>query len=265
MNPYYADDLVTLYHGDALQVLQSLPSASVDALMTDPPYSSGGMMRGDRVNPDLDSKYIDSGPSGSLETFSGDNRDGFGYWFWCSVWLGECQRVLKPGAIAALFTDWRQLPTTVGGLQSGGYVFRGIVPWYKSNARPVQGRWTNACEYVVWGTNGPRALDSMGGKPFPGFYEANVPRGEDREHLTQKPLSVLRGLVQIVPLGGTVLDLFMGSGTTGVAAVIEGRRFIGSEVGDHYAGVAERRIREAQGHAVAGRVQADVLDFGGVA
>ncbi len=245
MRPVFTSDRATLYQGDALAVLRELPDASVDAVITDPPYSSGGMVRGDRVNPDLDAKYMDTATSGALGTFSGDSRDSFGYWFWCSVWLTECLRVVRPGGIAALFTDWRQLPTTVGGIQSGGWVWRGIVPWHKPSARPVQGRWANACEYVIWGSNGPRPLDVLGPIAFPGFFQANVPRGEDRAHLTQKPLGVLQEMVQIVPRGGVVLDPFCGSGTTGVAALAEGRRFIGVELTEHYAEVAARRLTTA--------------------
>lgn len=244
MDPYYQDDAVTLYHGEALRVLFELPDASVDAVITDPPYSSGGMMRGDRMQ-DVKLKYVQTGSKShdELESFSGDTRDGFGYWFWLSVWLGECQRILIPGGISAMFTDWRQLAVTIGGLQSGGMVYRGVVPWFKPSARPVQGRWANSCEYVVWGSNGPRSLDIVGPKAFPGFYQANSPR--DREHVTQKPLDVMREMLQVVPEGGTVLDPFMGSGTTGVAAVLEGRKFIGVEMTDHYAEVALNRITTA--------------------
>lgn len=258
--PFYADERATLYHGDALAVLRELPSASVDAVITDPPYSSGGMVRGDRMQ-DVHTKYVntDSKSGRELEAFSGDTRDSFGYWFWCSVWLGECNRILKPGGIAALFTDWRQLSATIGGIQSGGCVFRGIVPWHKPSARPVQGRWANSCEYVVWGTNGPRALDILGPHAFPGFFQSHSPR--DREHITQKPLDVMRDLVKIVPEGGTVLDPFMGAGTTGVAAVMEGRRFIGGEMVEHYAEVAKRRILTAAGQHVEPDEQT-TLDFG---
>lgn len=264
MTPYYSDDRATLYRGDALAVLRDLPDASVDALITDPPYSSGGMIRGDRVQ-DVHTKYVNTDSySRELDAFSGDTRDSFGYWFWASVWLGEAMRVLKPGGIAALFTDWRQLAATIGGIQSGGYVFRGVVPWHKPNGRPVQGRWGNTCEYVVWGTNGPRDLDILGPKAFPGFFQATTPTSESREHITQKPLSVMRQLVQIVPEDGTVLDLFMGSGTTGVAAVTERRRFIGSEVVPSHADTAERRIRIASGQTVDRGAQG-ALDFGGVA
>lgn len=264
MKPYYADHQVTLYQAEALAVLQRLPDDSVDALITDPPYSSGGMFRGDRAQ-DVHTKYVNSDQvaagtgGGALEAFAGDSRDGRGYGYWVALWLAEATRVVKPGGVCALFTDWRQLPTTSDSLQAGGWVWRGVVPWHKPSGRPTQGRYANTCEYVVWGTNGPRPLEVEGVGALPGFYQAGSPR--ERDHITQKPVDVLRSLVKIAPRGGVVLDLFMGAGTTGVAAVIEGRRFIGSEKVEHYAQASERRIREAQGQAVA-RAGQDALDFG---
>jgi site-specific DNA-methyltransferase (adenine-specific) len=78
------------------------------------------------------------------------------------------------------------------------------------------------------------------------------PRGDERVHITQKPLLLLRQLIGITTPGATVLDPFLGSGTTGVAAVLEGRRFIGIEKSADMAGLARDRIVEAEG-AVAGR------------
>jgi site-specific DNA-methyltransferase (adenine-specific) len=201
------------------------------------------MVRGDRLQP-VHAKYAtwDSHGARQLHPFTGDNRDAFGYWFWCALWLSQALRVVKPGGIAALFTDWRQLPATSMGLQAGGFVWRGIVPWFKPSARPAQGRFTNACEYVVWGTNGAREL---AGAPLPGFYQASPPRR--RQHLTEKPLDVMRQLVRVAPPGGMVLDPFMGAGTTGVAALVEGRSFTGVEISAHYFVRAQRRIHSATG------------------
>lgn len=229
-----------MHHGDALAFLRDLPTASVDALVTDPPYSSGGMVRGDRANGDLDAKYVRSTSQGNWETFTGDNRDQRGYGYWCALWLSECARVVKPGGAALLFTDWRQLPSTTDALQAGGFVWRGIVPWHKPMARPALGKFTASCEYVVWGSNGPMRQDTG---CLPGFYTASSPR--EREHMTQKPLEVMRGLVQIAPAGGVVLDPFAGSATTGVAALLEGRDFIGSELSEHYHAIATRRLETA--------------------
>ena len=263
MSVYYSDDKVTLYRGDALAVLRDLPTASVDAVITDPPYSSGGQYKGDRAAA-TGSKYS-SAEVFTTADFSGDNRDQRSFLLWMNLWLGESLRVVRSGAPCAMFTDWRQLPTMTDALQIGGFVWRGVVPWAKPSARPIfkQRAWLNQCEYVVWGTAGSSAVTPEGAtEPLPGFYQASPPR--DREHQTQKPLDVMRELVKIVPEGGTVLDPFMGSGTTGVAAVIEGRRFVGVEMVEHYAQVAERRIREAQGHAVP-RGDQDAFDFGSIA
>lgn len=232
---------VDLRRGDALAVLRELPDASVDALVTDPPYSSGGFTRADRTA-STRTKYVDSDAQHDLSDFEGDNRDQRGYGYWLALWLSECLRIVKPGGVALLFTDWRQLPMTSDALQAGGFVWRGVVPWAKVNARPMAGRFTSQCEYVVWGSRGSMGLDFTDAC-LPGFYQANAPR--ERDHITQKPLSVMRDLVKIAPKGGVVLDPFMGSGTTGVAAVLEGRSFIGVELTDHYFQVAERRITTA--------------------
>jgi site-specific DNA-methyltransferase (adenine-specific) len=176
---------------DSLAVLAQLPAGAVDAVFTDPPYSSGGQFRGDRMI-GTRAKYVsnDSISGNELPEFSGDNRDQRAFGYWCALWIGELARVCVPGAVLAAFTDWRQLPTMTDALQAGGFVWRGIVPWVKQSYRPTMNRFGNQCEYVVWGTNGPRALE--GGPPLPGFYEANPPR--DREHITQKPIEVMRAL-----------------------------------------------------------------------
>lgn len=232
-----------LHHGEALAFLQTLPSGSVDAVITDPPYSSGGMVRGDRTG-STTSKYVQSDSSNKeLGEFSGDNRDQRAYAYWCALWLSECARICKPGGVALLFTDWRQLPATTDALQAGGWVWRGLVPWAKTSYRPQAGRFAAQCEYVVWGSAGGMPVDYTD-ECLPGFFSAAAPR--DRQHITQKPLDVMRKLVQIAPKGGVILDPFMGSGTTGVAAVLEGREFIGSEMTDHYYEVARTRVQTAE-------------------
>lgn len=72
--PYHQDEKTTLYQGDALAILQTLPNASVGALITDPPYSSGGAMRSDRAKSSA-IKYTEK----HYGEFSGDNRDQRGY------------------------------------------------------------------------------------------------------------------------------------------------------------------------------------------
>jgi site-specific DNA-methyltransferase (adenine-specific) len=89
---------------------------------------------------------------------------------------------------------------------------------------------------------------------LPGVYSIASPRGDERVHITQKPLLLLRQLIGITGPGATILDPFMGSGTTGVAAVLEGRRFVGIEKAAEMAALARDRITDAEA-VVAGRTE----------
>lgn len=230
----------TLYLGDCLEVLPTL--GGVDAVVTDPPYSSGGAFRGDR-SADTRAKYVTTGSSNkALEGFSGDTRDQRGFHFWSSLWSSAAMRACKSGAVACFFTDWRQLPISTDYMQAGGWIWRGVVPWVKTTYRPQMGRFGAACEFVVWGSAGPMPVE-RGVGCLPGFFEYAYP--QEREHVTQKPEDLMADMVRIVPAGSLVLDPFMGSGTTGVAAVKMGRRFIGIELDEAHFETACRRIHEA--------------------
>lgn len=237
-----------LHQGEALAWLAGLADASADAVITDPPYSSGGQFRSDRASGSTAKYVTSSAASASLADFAGDNRDGRGFAFWATLWLTEAYRITRPGGIVAMFTDWRQLPTATDVVQAGGWVWRGIAVWAKpaGRARPQLGRFTNQAEYVVWGSHG-RMPPGKG--THPGLFEGAAPVGARRLHPTQKPLTVLRELVRIVPQGGLIIDPFAGAGTTGVAAALEGRRFAGCESVPHYAALARARIAAATGTA----------------
>ncbi len=233
-----------LHKGEALAFLASLPDASVDAVITDPPYSSGGAFRGDRTT-DPTAKYVPTKEVINFHpTFTGDNRDSRSYGYWCALWLSECLRVTKLGGVLLTFTDWRQLPITTDAIQAGGWVWRGLVVWDKTQGiRPTSGRFRQQAEFVVWGSSGPLPVD-YADAAHPGVFTHSPFRG--KEHIAGKPLGLMRDLVKIVPRGGVVLDPFMGSGTTGVAAVMEDRSFIGCEQVEHYVEVARRRITTAE-------------------
>jgi site-specific DNA-methyltransferase (adenine-specific) len=233
-----------MHKGDALAVLRDLPDASVDAVITDPPYSSGGAMRGDRVAP-ADTKYVGFGnnTAGTYAGFSGDNRDQRGYLIWCTLWMTECQRILKPGGTFATFTDWRQLPTTTDAVQAGGLVWRAIAVWDKGIGRPMRGRFRSHIEFVVWATNGPHA--GIEGTCLPSILRRSSPSAADRLHMTEKPVALIKDLLSITPPECVVLDPFAGSGTTGVAALNTGRQFIGVEITEHFHEMASARLAKA--------------------
>lgn len=234
-----------VHNADGMAALASGPAGLYDAVITDPPYSSGGMTRGDRVV-STRVKYQQSDVQTEHASFPGDNRDQRSWMLWCTLWLGECLRVSRPGALLCVFCDWRQLPQTTDAVQCGGWVYRGIVPWNKVVARPVADRFRAQCEYVVWATNGPRESDPRQDSVYlPGFFEVRTVPTDDREHSTQKPVELMRQIVRLCPPDGAVLDPFCGSGSTGVAAVLEGRRFVGYEIDPGFAEVSRRRIGAA--------------------
>lgn len=222
--------------GNALALLQAMPDACVDAVITDPPYSSGGQYRGDRMQ-NTGAKYQQQGQVLQRPDFAGDNRDQRAYLAWCSVWLAECLRVAKPGSPICLFTDWRQLPTTTDALQAGGWVWRGILPWDKTEgARPMVGGFRAQCEYVVWGSAGPMPED-RGVGCLPGFIRA-MPRPSEKHHQTGKTPRVMQEVNAITSPGGLILDPFTGGCSTGVAALRGGYRFAGFEITPDYYRVA---------------------------
>lgn len=230
---------VKLICGDALDVLRTLPEQSIDAVVADPPYSSGGQFRDDR-NKNTGDKYQNSGTEKEYPDFMGDNRDQLAYYYWSALWLGQCVRILKPGRLVCVFTDWRQLATTINAFQIGGLVWRGVVPWNKTEAaRPSRGRFRAQCEYIVWGTLG--SMELMVDECLPGFFTYIVKPGE-KEHVTGKPISLMIDILKATAPGATILDPFMGSGTTGKAAVLTGRNFVGIERDKRYFDIAEQGI-----------------------
>lgn len=238
------DDRATLLNGDVLDLIECLPAASIDAVITDPPYCSGGTTFSDRMK-DPAEKYCQGGDTLGRPSFAGDTRDQRSFKYWCALWLARCRRAAKEGAYGLVFIDWRQLPAMTDAFQAAGWTWRGIIAWDKGRCAraPHKGYFRHQCEYIVWGTNGwiPRP-DDRG--PFDGCIHQSVRRA-DKHHITGKPTELMRDLVRIVPDGGRVLDPFAGSATTGVAALLEGKRFTGFEYSTEYTAIGRLRLQAA--------------------
>ena len=232
MLPAYQDDAVTLYHGDALRLLMQLPAASIDAIFTDPPYSSGGAFRSDRGGA-TSTKYVLNGTDRVYHEFFGDNRDQRSWTQWCHLWLAESFRVAKPGCPLVCFVDWRQLPALTDAIQGAGWSWRGIVPWDKTEAsRPQKGWFRNQCEYMVTASKGTLGMEqSRSGPCMPGIYRGQI-KSSEKEHMTAKPLELMKWLCQILQPGSLILDPFGGSMTTMRAAKDCGMRGISCEMSE---------------------------------
>ena len=227
--------MVEVHCGDVLEVLKTFPDDSFDALITDPPYSSGGHFRGDRAKSVSAKYYLDK----QKTQFTGDTLDQRSWTHWVAAWLTEAKRVLKDGSPVLVFTDWRQLPTLTDAFQYAGLIWRGVFVWNKGelfgSVRPQLGRFSHSCEFIVWGSKG-----SMSSKRnsivrcLSGFYTCSPVLGSKRVHITQKPVDLMRYLVKITKPNGRVLDPFCGSGSTLKACQLEGLTAVGVDICEEY-------------------------------
>lgn len=261
MKPYYTDDLVTLYHGDCLDVLPSVDR--VDAIVTDPPYSerthsnvrSSKMRandRGGRYGDDT-RRVVDLG----FEHMNEPLRDACAEHFarlasrWVLVFSDVESDHLWRSALTAHGLDY---------VRTGAWVKVGSTPQF-SGDRPA-----TAFEAITIAHPKGRKRWNGGGKHALWSVPIVLDRGRNgaRLHPTQKPLALMRELVALfTDPGEVVLDPFSGSGTSLVAARLEGRRAVGIERSEAHCEVIARRL--SSGDSAAGCADATQGDLFGEA
>ena len=229
-----------ILHGDALKLLRDFEPGTFDPLITDPPYASGGRTQTEK-NQSTAKKYSSMGAGAPPPFDGGDAKDQRSWTRWTAEWLPDVRRICKEGAPVCMFIDWRQLPLPV--MRCSGPDGSGTEPLYGIRAihAPQKGRFRQQAEYIVWGSNGNLPVD----RPvpcLPGVFKYGNP--QNHIHLTAPPLQLMRDIVRITIPGGHILDPFAGSGTTVLAAVLEGYSSTGIEVTDRYARLAVERIHE---------------------
>lgn len=239
--PCRCRDGITLYQGRAESILAAMPRDLIDAVVMDPPYSSGGMTHAERSR-DPSDKYVQHGQVKRYVSFSGDNRDQRSWTHWMTLCLSQCLAIVRDSGYLLTFTDWRMLPASTDALQAAGFVWRGLIAWDKGDGAraPHKGYFRHQCEYVTWGTRGTTRVATHGG-PWPGCYRHTV-KPQQKLHMTGKPIELMRDLVQMVPPGSLILDPFAGSGTTLLAARETGRRAVGIELSEEYCAITARRL-----------------------
>ena len=195
-----------------------------DAIITDPPYCSGG--RGVYQRRQKTSSKYSKSMDVVLGDFDGDQLDQRVWTSWTEDWLRSGRRIVRPGGLCAAFIDWRNLPAMTDAFQRSGWMWQGILPWIKTQVRPRMGGYRQSAEFIVWGTNGPLAESKFHADGHILMSGVSNPK---RIHPTQKPYEVMEWLVSAVPSGGTVVDPFCGAGSTLYAALDKGRRALGSD------------------------------------
>jgi site-specific DNA-methyltransferase (adenine-specific) len=230
-----------LYLGDALEVLVSLDRDCADAIVTDPPYCSGAATEANKGSATHQGLRAETIKDQRFKWFPADNMTTSGLtWLMRSLSV-ESARIVNDGGSMLVFCDWRMSTNLAPAMESAGWRLRNLCIWNKGHFGLGTG-FRPQHEMIIHLT-----------KRAPVFHHAgygnvlDCPRtGAEREHPTAKPIDLMRALVEVVAgPGALVIDPFMGSGTTGVAAVNLGRRFIGVEVDPANFEIACRRIGTA--------------------
>ena len=234
-------DRYTLYCGDCLDVLRDLPAGSVDAVITDPPYCSGGYLEAQKNTP-AQGLRGSTVSSDDFRWFANDNMSTGGLVFLLRSVMVEVRRLLRQNRSALAFTDWRMVQHLAPALESAGLRWRNMIVWDKGNAGLGVG-FKPAYEIILEFSNGSTDYQTNTGQNL-----VRIPRvhSSQKDHGAQKPIELMVQLAEVIAAPRSlVLDPFMGSGTTGVACMQTGRRFIGVEIDPGYFEIAKRRIEDA--------------------
>ena len=223
---------------DYAVTLRRLIPGSVDLVLTDPPYTISRK-----------TGFAQLGEN-SVERFA-VSMD-FGEWDYQPIDLAKLlsltYQALRTGGTAIIWYDWMKLTQLTEAMADAGFKQLRLLIWEKTNPVPLNQRvnyLTGAREIAVLGVKG--------GKPtfnavyHSGVFRAPIPRHNGkRQHPTQKPLSIFNELVKIHSNeGDLVVDPFVGSGTTALAAQMHGRGFVGGDTDPRYVEIARERCLHA--------------------
>lgn len=212
-----------LYNDDCRDVLASLPDASVDAVVTDPPYS-------ERTHAGHD----------ALDGTESMRKLGYGFWTEADArhYCSEFARVARGWVV--VMTDHMLAPTIADALSKAGrYVFAPL-PFFAPGSR-VRLAGDGPSSWTIWIVVARTTAQSRWGT-LPGGYLAGE-GWRERTHMGGKPTKLMLEIVRDYSRDGDlILDPFAGSGTTGVAALRMGRRFIGVERDPEFHRAATRRL-----------------------
>jgi len=239
-NAYYTDANVWLLLGDAVEMMNQLPDASVDMVFADPPYYLSN-----------DGFTCIAGKRASVNKGLWDVSKGIGHDFQFHFdWIDACRRILKPNGTIWISGTYHSIYACGYALQLQGRHIINDICWFKPNASPNLScrMFTASHEMLIWARKSRKAHHyfdyrlSRNGlwegdclkKPdtqMRSVWSITPPRQNEKQfgkHPTQKPLALLERIILLTTHSGDIiLDPFCGSATTGVAAVKNSRAFIG--------------------------------------
>jgi site-specific DNA-methyltransferase (adenine-specific) len=241
------DSRALLLAGDCLNALTHVEAESVDLVFADPPYflSNGGTTckSGRRVSVD----------KGKWDRSKGaDENHAFN-----RAWLEACRRVLKPNGSIWVSGTSHVIYSVGFAMQQLGFKLLNEIVWEKPNPPPnLSCRYfTHSTETLLWAARDRKSRhhfayqvmrEHAGGKQMKSVWRMTAPARDEKlhgKHPTQKPIALLERIVLAAcPMGGVVLDPFNGSGTTGLAAIRLGHRYVGIDLDPGYLELTRKRL-----------------------
>lgn len=223
---------------DAIEGLKRLPDASVDLVVTDPPYNIASKDRSTMRKGKIISTMKAWG--------AWDHYHPFDYDILIMSVISECYRVLKPGGALYMFTAREQNGFFIRQAVARGFVYRNQLAMVKKNPLPSfsKANWRSAFEACMYLTKGkPRTFNFVSQAECKNVFHFSNTR-HVTAHPTEKPLDLIKLIVQVSSNeGDLVVDPFMGSGTTAAACKELGRTFLGFELEPEYIKMANERLK----------------------
>lgn len=240
------DRCFVLYHGDVRKTLSALRQLRFDMVFADPPY----FLSNDGIS--VHAGKMVSVNKGTWDKSRGRDSDKN----FTVEWLQACRNVMTDAATIWICGTYHNIFTVADVLSELGFKILNAVTWQKTNPPPnLSCRYfTHSTEVVLWARKERRVAhfynyDLMhkiaGGRQMTDVWRMPaIARWEKTcgKHPTQKPLAlVTRAILASTKEGASVLDPFAGSGTTGIAARLTDRRFVGIDIEDKYLSIAAQR------------------------
>ena len=235
---------IKLYNENCIDAMDKLNEKSISLIVTDPPYNLGNFM-----------KNRDTNLSKMRDNFFGSaGWDDMEFDEWeqsMNTFFKSASRVMKKGSSMIVFMAIIKVETIIRLAEKHGFYYKTTGIWHKTNPMPrnMNLHFVNSTEAWIYFTYKKRTgTVNNGGALVHDFIETAVTPMSERKHgkhPTQKPEALMLHFVEILSNPNDwVMDPFMGSGTTGVAARKADRNFIGIELNKDYFAMAKARIEE---------------------
>lgn len=244
INKLFYERPYAITNKDCMEMLKNLPDESINLILTDPPYNLGLFMK----------KRATNLKAMRPNFFGAAGWDDLEFEDWkasMDAFFEECARVSKTGASMIVFMSIIKVETIIQLATKHGFYYKTTGIWHKLNPMPrnMNLHFINSTESWIYFTYKNRTGTFNNKKcAVHDFFESSVTPSREKKygrHPTQKPVALLEKFIKLLSNeDDLVCDPFMGSGSSGVAALLHNRKFIGAELNSEYCNIAKKRMDE---------------------